>query len=113
MQQQTCANFINILCTIFLYEHCFRSLFYVHVLEKSCGNNVRTKKIVRKNLQHEVKTNWNEESFLMFFSENTLILAISTATDDIANSVAIKNAKKVDRDGSRTIGKLAFSPKLI
>jgi len=49
----------------------------------------------------------------MFFSENTLILAISTATDDIANSVAIKNAKKVDRDGSRTIGKLAFSTKII
>jgi hypothetical protein len=31
-------------------------------------------------------------------------LAISPATDDIANSVAIKNAKKVDREGNRTIG---------
>ena len=49
------------------------------------------------------------ENFI--FSENTLILAISTATDDIANSVAIRNAKKVDKDGSRTIGELlsAFS----
>ena len=55
----------------------------------------------------------NEPSFAVFFSENTLILAISTATDDIANSVAIKNAKRVDKDGSRTIGKLAFNPEVI
>jgi hypothetical protein len=35
-------------------------------------------------------------------------LAISPATDDIANSVAIKKAKEVDPDGKRTIGKTYF-----
>ena len=42
--------------------------------------------------------------YCLWFRPNTLILAISPATDDIANSVAIKTAKKVDEDCKRTIG---------
>jgi len=36
--------------------------------------------------------------------ENSLILAITPATDDLANSVAINLAKKVDPEGVRTLG---------
>jgi dynamin 1-like protein len=38
--------------------------------------------------------------------ENAIILAISPANDDLANSVALKAARKVDPDRKRTIGVL-------
>ena len=39
-------------------------------------------------------------------NENSLILAVSPANSDLANSDALKIAKEVDQQGSRTIGVL-------
>ena len=40
----------------------------------------------------------------VILNPNTIILAVSPANGDIANSDALKLAKKVDPDGHRTIG---------
>lgn len=39
-------------------------------------------------------------------NENCLIMAVSKATDDLANSESLKLARTVDPEGSRTIGVL-------
>jgi len=46
------VNFINVLCALFLYECHFGSFFlrtHIHTnIEKSCRNNIRTKKACKK-----------------------------------------------------------------
>ena len=43
---------------------------------------------------------------LNFHREDTLILAVATAADEIENSIAIKKAKEVDKSLRRTVGVL-------
>jgi len=42
------VNFINILCTNFLYECCFGSFFYIHVTREKLPKRHLYKKFVRK-----------------------------------------------------------------
>ncbi len=44
------VNFLNILCTNFLYEHCFDSFFYVHVTREKLLKRCLYEKFERKML---------------------------------------------------------------
>lgn len=64
----------------------------INVTEENQNEN--TPKLIRKLVKKFIK------------KDSTIILAITPATDDVANSAAIKLAKKYDKEGKRTLGVL-------
>ena len=53
-----------------------------------------------ENIEQQIK----EMLYSYICQENTIILAVTPANQDIANSDALKLARKVDPQGDRTIG---------
>jgi len=61
-------------------------------------------KVPVKGQPHDIEDQIRKLTYKFMEPENALILALTAANTDLANSDALKLAREVDPDGERTIG---------
>lgn len=79
-------------------------IFSPHVLDLSLVDLPGITKVAVADQPHDIEAQIRELVLLYITKTNALILAVSPANSDIANSDSLKIAREVDPEGDRTIG---------